>query len=107
MTEQVYTPERALQIANDILTQLGGNKFVMMVGARNLVHHPEGALSLAFKMFPKANYLKVTLNAMDTYDMKFLKVTKKGFAVHKEFTNLYNDQLQEIFKEVTGLNTHL
>ena len=102
------TTEEAKTTAQTILTHLGGSKFIAMTGATNLCSHPDGALSLKFKMCKKANYMKITLNSLDTYDIEFGTLTdRKGTKVLQPFWDVYSDQLQEIFTYYTVLNTHL
>ncbi len=98
-------------VAREILQQLGGNKFIAMTGARNFV---DGGKFLQFKL-PKAkdgiNFVKITLNSMDTYDMEFGRIRKVGgeltYKVVSTADGIYNDQLQEIFTRYTGLYTKL
>lgn len=94
-----------MEIGKMILSQLGGNRFIAMTGAKNF-----GILSekngIGF-MIPRANGvrgIRIRLNSMDLYDMEFLN-TK--FKVVKEFKGVYNDQLQNVFTQVTGLYTSL
>lgn len=94
-------------VAKEILSQLGGNRFVAMTGAKNLV---DGGKYLAFKL-PRAkggiNYVKVTLTSMDLYDLEFGRIRNMEYKVVKELKGIYNDQLQSIFTQVTGLHTRL
>ena len=73
-----YKKAQEESVAKIILQQLGGNKFVAMTGARNLLNVGNG---LSFKIpgsggFAKngINYIKVTLNGLDTYDMEFGRI---------------------------------
>jgi hypothetical protein len=93
-------------IATTILNQIGGNKFIAMVGANNMVYDTN-SLSFKFKMFPKANYLKIKLESNDTYTMTFMKITPSKFFTVKEFNMVYADKLASIFSDFTGLRTHL
>jgi hypothetical protein len=94
-------------VAKEILAQLGGNKFVAMTGAKNLV---DGGKFLAFKL-PRAkdsiNYVKITLTSMDLYDIEFGRIRANQYKVVKKVDGVYNDQLQSIFTKVTGLYTRL
>lgn len=98
-------------IADDIFRQLGGNRFVMMTGAKNIAG---GRNHLQFKL-PKAkdsiNFVKITLNGWDTYDIEFGRTRMiKGEYTYKvvhSVEGIYNDQLQEIFTRYTGLYTKL
>lgn len=92
------------------LDQLGGNRFIAMTGARNFVYSKKDNY-IAFKI-PRAaqniNFIKITLNAMDLYDIEFGHISNKfGYKVIKKFNDLYNDQLQSIFTQETKLYTSL
>ncbi len=102
--------QEAKQTAEMILRQLGGHKFAAMTGANWFMSYPEGALSFRLP-HPKINYVKITLNRMDLYDMEFRFVQyRKGVIVNNliaEHTDVYNDQLRRIFERETGLRTSL
>jgi len=102
-----------MNVATIILQQLGGNKFNAMTGAKN---HVADGNALQFKLpsnFAKdgINFVKIRLMPDDTYKMEFSKFSKKKYVwvtwVIKEYTDVYNDQLQALFTEATGLDTHL
>jgi len=111
--------ENKMTIANTILEQLGGNKFIAMTGAKNFVSDGNTLRMTLPKNRSKANRLYITLDAMDTYTMHFFKFTagrlnKKTFAWTpdkqedvKEISGVYADMLQDIFTDVTGMYTHL
>ena len=67
-------------VANTILEQLGGRRFVAMTGARNFTAIDDQRGALSFKV-PRAkdgiNAIKVTLTAMDDY-------TVEAFRSHAE-----------------------
>ena len=95
-------------IAITILQQLGGNRFIAMTGAKNLVNHGD---ALSFK-FPKprdrrVNYCKVTLSADDTYSVEFGYIRGLKYQPDEPIQGVYNDQLQPIFTDKTGLYTRL
>ena len=95
--------------AKTILNQLGGNKFVVMTGAKNLVDHGNG---LSFKLpsnFATAgiNYVKVTLDPTDTYSVEFGKLRGLTYKVLETLQDVYADMLQTIFTSKTGLDTHM
>lgn len=103
----------AKQVANIILRQLGGNKFIAMTGANTFVYGTDEQgnpyLSMQLKRnVSKAKYLIITLNPMDTYNMKFISINSKHeLKTVAEHSDVYNDMLQDIFTEVTGMYTHL
>lgn len=111
------------QIATTILQQLGGNRFLTMTGSKPLYY--EGA-SITLKLSRnalKAKWLKIALNSMDTYNLSW-KAEKRildkektkafGFKIWDEKvievatdSNIYDDQLEEIFQSRTKLYTRL
>ena len=97
-----------LKVAETILSQLGGNKFRMMTGAKNLAGD-ENSLSMRLgRNSSNSNYLKITLNSMDLYDMKFCKLTRKFEEKSvTEYSDVYNDMLTEVFEKHTGMYTKL
>ena len=97
-----------LTVAKTILEHLGGNKFCMMTGAKNLAGD-ENSLSMRIgRNSSNSNYLKITLNSMDLYDMKFAKLTRMGeLKSVKEYDNVYNDSIVEVFEKHTGMYTKL
>ena len=112
-----------MTVAQTILDQLGGNKFMAMTGSK---HFTSDGNTLNMRLAGNrsgANHLKITLNGLDTYDMEFIKYLKAKVKVDaankiinytpdklvtiKSLNNVYFDQLQEIFTGVTGMETHL
>jgi len=92
------------------LEQLGGNKFVVMTGAKNFINWGNG---LSFKLpgaeFAKQgiNYVKITLDPSDTYTMEFGRTRGSEYKVINTHNDIYFDVLQEVFTRETGLETHL
>ena len=97
-----------LKVAETILEQLGGNKFCVMTGAKNL-GGTENSLSMRIgRNSSNSNYLKITLNMMDLYDMEFCKLTRMGEKKSvTEYNNVYNDMMTDIFTKHTGMYTKL
>lgn len=98
-----------LEIANTILNQLGGRKFITMTGSHSFT---AGANFLTMKLrrnLLNAQYLKIELTSMDDYTMKFVSFNSKtGDMVEKAVVEgVYCDMLQSIFTEKTGLYTSL
>jgi hypothetical protein len=96
-----------MTVAKEILSQLGGNKFIVMTGAKNLAGSEN---SLSFKIGrnkSSANWVEIKLNGKDLYDITFSQARGANFKVLKVYNDIYNDMLQEIFTDFTGMNTHL
>jgi hypothetical protein len=100
--------EDRMRVAKTILEQLGGNKFRMMTGAKKLAGD-ENSLSMRIgRNSSNSNYLKITLNSMDLYDMKFCKLTRKYEEKSvTEYSDVYNDMLTDVFTKHTGMYTSL
>ena len=108
-----------MSVASVILQQLGGNKFIVMTGSKNFLSDGNTLRMSLAKNSSKANRLEVTLEADDTYTMRFYKYTagklnKKTLSWTEDKTTevcvengVYCDMLQPIFTGVTGLYTHL
>ena len=95
--------------AEEVLKQLGGNRFIAMTGAKNFVKNDKER-SIVFKI-PRAKssitHVKITLTSMDVYNVEFISVRGTNMKTVKLVKGIYNDQLQSIFTQYTGLNTSL
>ena len=80
----------------------------MMTGAKHLAGD-ENSLSMRIgRNSSNSNYLKITLNSMDLYDMKFCKLTRKFEEKSvTEYKNVYNDLMRGTFTAHTGMYTSL
>lgn len=108
-----------MRVADIILQQLGGNRFLVMTGAKNLISDGNILRMSLPKNMSGANKLEITLDDTDTYTMRFYKYTagrlnKKTWSwtedkVKEIYTidDVYCDMLQSIFTEVTGMYTRL
>lgn len=98
----------ASTIANTILTQLGGRRFIAMTGATQLIFNEHGTLSMRIgKNAKSVNYFSVKLLPSDTYQLTFGRFRKLKLTVLSEFHNVYADQLRSIFEQETQLYTSL
>ena len=112
-----------MNIANTIYTQLGGSRFKQMTGSKDFVGIENGLRMRLSRNKIGAQYLTITLNGMDLYDMVFTKLVKTydpelkklgiKFEIEvqiktiKTFEDVYFDELEERFTEATGLYTRL
>ncbi len=93
--------------ANEILKQLGGNKFAAMTGSKNFRGDEKSLTMDLTRNKLAAKWLTVTLEADDTYTMTFQSFRKFEVKLKAEIKGVYADMLQSIFTEQTGLDTHL
>ncbi|WP_241190963.1 hypothetical protein, partial [Enterobacter asburiae] len=101
----------SIEIANTILSQLGGNRFTVMTGAKNYMALKSG---LQLDLPKKAHYVKngisrlwIELTPADTYTIKAWKIRGMNAQLVDTIENVYCDELQSTFTELTGLDTHL
>lgn len=95
------------EIATTILNQIGGRQFIAMTGSKNFVNTGNGLLMKLSRNAAGAQYLKITLNAWDLYDMEFYSVRGVDIKVKQNVSGVYADQLATIFESTTGLFTKL
>ena len=95
-------------VANEIYRQLGGNRFRVMTGAKNMVSFEKGIGMKIGRNKTNANYMEISLNSLDLYDITFAKVTR-NFEMKsvKTYDNVYNDMLVSLFESHTGMYTSL
>lgn len=98
-----------IELANIILQQLGGGRFAVMTGAKNMVAIKNG---LQFDLPKTRGYVKdgisrlhIVLNASDTYTVKAYKIVRYEAKEIAEEQGIYCDMLRDIFEEMTGLRT--
>ena len=96
----------AKAVADEILRQLGGRRFLVMTGARNLMSFDKldderkwPGLQVQFPQ-GKAKYMRIALAPSDTYTIQFMMCTGK---ISKEMDDIYVDVLQRVVSDYTGL----
>ena len=100
----------ATDIANIIIKQLGGNRFISMTGAKMFTATATGThFRIPGKRFAKngINSIVIDLRANDTYSLCFSRRHGMNLTCVETVCGIYADQLQQTFTEVTGLQCHL
>mgnify|MGYP001557959701 FL=1 len=99
-----------LAVAETILAQLGGRRFLAMTGAKNLIGSDRDR-SLSMKLGRGAlhgiTHLRVTLDASDTYTVTFSKVRGTNVTTVAEIAGVYAEDLASVFTTETGFATRL
>ena len=102
-----------MAIADTILEQLGGRRFIVMTGAKNIM---SDGPALVFQLPRRTakdgiNVVKIAHDPSDTYTMTFSKQSdaRGGYRMTtvREIGGVYAGQLREIFESTTGLATSL
>lgn len=99
------------QVAQTILSQLGGKRFIAMTGCSNFGSTPN---SLSFKLprgcANKATHCTIALDASDTYTVEFVKCNMRATVYRQvvaETSMVYAESLTELFTAATGLEVRL
>jgi hypothetical protein len=96
------------RVTEMIYQQLGGDRFAMMTGAKNFVAYPDLLQFSIPRNASSANQVRVFYEpSSDLYTLEFLRTKGlKSFGVAR-FPEVYADQLQPFFTQVTGMYTSL
>ena len=95
-----------MSVAHTIYNQLGGKRFAFMTGSKNFANTGEGLQFRLSRNKTAANFCIISLNGNDLYNVEFVKAGK-GYLRISTMVDVYADQLQAIFTQVTGLYTSL
>jgi hypothetical protein len=110
MTIETQTGPTDMTVSRTILEQLGGRRFLVMTGAKNLVGSAD-ALTMRIASVNKdrkrVNVVSITLDPSDTYTVEAIFASRNTRTVVGTRSNVYCDGLQAVFTELTGLYTHL
>ena len=101
-----------LTVAQTILAQLGGRRFMAMTGAKDFVGSDN---TLTFTLPPGfakdgINMIKISLDWTDTYTIEAAKVTMRPtpkYELIQKMDLVYAENLRSIFTKLTGLDTSL
>jgi len=103
-------------LAKTVLQQLGGNKFIAMTGAKNFwvdnknFWVDNNYKKMGFKIGRNSksiSHVVISLNSKDLYNMEFVRMRKNQVKIVSKANDVYADQLQGVFTEHTGMDTHL
>ncbi len=97
------------QVARTILQQLGGNRFAAMTGASSF---SSGKNMLTFRLPARStknngSAMRITLTPLDVYKLELLKVVNFEVITISMCDDVYAENLQDTFTEMTGLYTTL
>lgn len=98
-----------MNVAEIILEQLGGRRFIAMTGAKNFTGSAD---SLNFRLPSNfatygINAVRITLDRCDTYSLNFWKVRGAKLVEMADETGVYVADLRETFTRRTGLDCSL
>lgn len=90
-------------VAIEILRQLGGNRFIAMTGAKNFSCTDNSFVCQIPMKKDRISHIKITLNALDLYDIELISIWGNELKTVSTFNGAYNDMLQGIISDRTGL----
>lgn len=93
-------------VAQTILAQLGGRKFIAMTGAKNILGG-DNCLQFQIPTSNKINRVRITLTPADTYTVEFFNVRGVNYKLISITEDVYCDMLAGLFEMETGLATTL
>jgi hypothetical protein len=97
-------------VAKTIFSQLGGSRFTSMTGASKFVSTENGVEFHIPNAAKKITRVRIELTPQDTYTMQFLncRMVKNGMKreIVSEHTDVYCENLEDIFTRETKLYTH-
>lgn len=95
------------EIAQTILAQLGGNRFIAMTGAKNLAHGENSLHGKLGKNAKGVTHFTVTLDATDTYTVRFCRVWGTKLTEKGTTSGVYFDMLRDLFESATEMRLSL
>ena len=98
-----------MTVSKAILEQLGGQRFIVMTGAKSFVGDED---RLKFRLPStmvrgRGNHIEIILNAADLYDIKLAKIRNLESKIIDTRENVFAADLQKAFTEMTGLDTRM
>lgn len=105
----MYAAPAHVVVADTILSQIGGNRFLAMTGAKNLTANGTG---LTFRLpanFAKngINVVRIDLTPADDYTVTFYRVRGTKVTTVETVDMVHADNLRRIFTMSTGLDCTL
>lgn len=99
--------EMAMTTLNQLTNSNNGiNRLSAMIGAHSFVRSEKDyniMFSFKARAGNKANKCRITINAMDLYDVEFFKLRAGNCKTISTHNDIYFDQLKKLFEKETGL----
>ena len=92
--------------AQEIMKQLGGRKFEMLIGVKSKGIGKDGLILHIGRNSKRVSHIIIDLDrGRDLYNLTFGKIYKYQFKVIKKLKGIYVDQLHDMIEKYTGLYT--
>lgn len=99
-----------IDVGKTIIEQIGGNKIRVMWGIVSFMlsgEKPELSFRFKAKAKNKSNYVKITLNGHDLYDVEFGRIYANKYTVISTHEDIYAEDLKYLLFNETQLYTSL
>jgi hypothetical protein len=96
-----------VEVAQEILRQLGGHRMAVMTGAKNMLAIDNGVSFRIGRNDKRVNYVKIELTPMDVYNVEYGYIRGTKYTVRAREEGIYNDMLVSSFERNTGMYTRL
>ena len=98
-----------MNVPEIIFQQLGGQRFAAITGSRKFTGYIDGLTMTLTRNKSGANRLAIVLTPNDTSTMHFFKCSRTSDTITdiKVFDEVYCDELQDLFEQVTGFDLSL
>lgn len=92
-------------VARTIFSQLGGNRFAFMTGAKDFT---SSSNALSFRLprnAKRVTYVQIELDHNDTYTMRFYRAGARASQLQElpKVEDVYSDMLLDVFENRTGI----
>lgn len=110
MTTSIYSSDERKQIANVMLSQLGGRKFLVMTGCKDLFYYERDNMVVLRMSVGRnckgINRFEIAYNeGRDLYELRFIRTRKNVDKIVSEHKGVYSDMLSDMFEGETGMVT--
>lgn len=95
------------EIATVILSQLGGSgRLNAMLGVKQLTI-VENGLSIKYKVSSPVNYIKITLNGLDLYNIEMGKIWGSNYKIVNQVNDIFAEDMKNIIENICKVRLSL
>lgn len=95
------------EIATVILSQLGGSgRLNAILGVKQLTI-VENGLSIKYKVSSPVNYIKITLNGLDLYNIEMGKIWGSNYKIVNQVNDIFVEDMKNIIEDTCKVRLSL
>lgn len=92
-----------MNVATTIIQQIGGNKAIAMMGAKNLGYTEKSLQFQIGKNSGGITHIIIELNGLDLYNVEFVKMRNLNRNTVKLSENVFASDLKKLIETTTGM----